>query len=161
MGTYDESCTINALQCRWNKILAAVNKFHALYERLQRHPKSGASQEDVRQEAMRMYEDINGGQSFKYEHSWEIMKMNPKWCTKEVSRTKDISKQKVVNTSSDTRVQPPPMSSANEEHDFINLDGTGDGKGCDIERPQGRKRTKEKKRKLNDEKGVVDFLNKL
>ncbi|CAH9102262.1 unnamed protein product, partial [Cuscuta epithymum] len=68
MGTYDESRTTNALQSRWSKIVPAVNKFHALYERLQRNPKSGASQEDMRREAMRMYEDINQGQSFKYEH---------------------------------------------------------------------------------------------
>ncbi|CAH9085329.1 unnamed protein product [Cuscuta europaea] len=68
MGTYDESRTTNGLQARWGKIVAAVNKFHALYERLQRHPKSGASHDDMRREAMHMYEDINNGQSFKYEY---------------------------------------------------------------------------------------------
>ncbi|CAH9119060.1 unnamed protein product [Cuscuta europaea] len=101
MGTYDESRTTNALQSRWSKIVHAVNKFHALYERLQRHPKSGTSQEDMRRESMRMYEDINHGQCFKYEHCWEIMKTNPKWCIKEVTRTTDFSKQKDTNTSGD------------------------------------------------------------
>ncbi|CAH9084452.1 unnamed protein product [Cuscuta epithymum] len=161
MGTYDESRTTNSLQCRWNKIVAAVNKFHALYERLQRQPKSGASQEDMRREAMRMYEDINEGQSFKHEHCWEIMKTNSKWCTKEVNRTKDLSKQKTANASGHTQESIPPMNSGNEDQNCIDLDVTSDGKRSDIERPQGRKATKEKKRRLNDEKNVVDALNKI
>ncbi|CAH9063798.1 unnamed protein product [Cuscuta europaea] len=111
MGTYDESRTTNGLQARWGKIVAAVNKFHALYERLQRQPKSGASQEDMRREAMRMYEDINNGQSFKYEHCWEIMKTNSKWCVKKITRTKDNSKQKAINGSGDTQAPTQPGSS--------------------------------------------------
>ncbi|CAH9063803.1 unnamed protein product [Cuscuta europaea] len=161
MGTYDESRTTNGLQARWGKIVAAVNKFHALYERLQRQPKSGASQEDMRREAMRMYEDINNGQSFKYEHCWEIMKTNSKWCVKKITRTKDNSKQKAINGSGDTQAPTQPGSSGNEGEKCTNVDGNVDGKCNDIERPEGRKATKEKKRRLNDEKFVVDVFNKL
>ncbi|CAH9108928.1 unnamed protein product [Cuscuta europaea] len=163
METYDESCTTNSLQCHWCKILAAVNKFHALYERLLTNPKSGASQEDMRREAMRMFEDINDGQSFKYEHCWEIMKTNLKWCTKEVTRTKELSKQRAASdTDVDTKVPSTiPLTTANKEHDCINIDAPSAINGSDVERPQGRKGTKEKKGKLNEEKGVVDALNKL
>ncbi|CAH9100778.1 unnamed protein product [Cuscuta europaea] len=111
MGIYDESHTTNGLQACWGKIVAAVNKFHVLYERLQRQPKSGASQEDMRREAMHMYEDINNGQSSKYEHCREIMKTNSKWCVKEVTKTKDNSKQKATNGSGDTQVPTQPGSS--------------------------------------------------
>ena len=47
IGAYDEARTTNSLGCRWGKILAAVNKFHALHERLERTPQSGTTPEDM------------------------------------------------------------------------------------------------------------------
>ncbi|KAI3925655.1 hypothetical protein MKW92_053547, partial [Papaver armeniacum] len=41
MGTYDESRKANGLSCRWGLIQAAVTKFHAAYEAIERAPKSG------------------------------------------------------------------------------------------------------------------------
>ncbi|KAI3857793.1 hypothetical protein MKX03_033921, partial [Papaver bracteatum] len=39
MGTYDESRKANGLSCRWGLIQAAVTKFHAAYESIERAPK--------------------------------------------------------------------------------------------------------------------------
>ena len=47
IGSYDEARTTNSLGCRWGKILAAVNKFHALHEQLERTPQSGTTPEDM------------------------------------------------------------------------------------------------------------------
>ena len=47
MGEYDETRNTNGLSCRWGTIQAAVNKFHGLYERLQSHPRSGTTPEDM------------------------------------------------------------------------------------------------------------------
>ncbi|KAK9131399.1 hypothetical protein Sjap_011886 [Stephania japonica] len=158
MGVYDEGRTNNSLQCRWGKILAAVNKFHGSYERLERSPKSGTTREEIKKEALRMYEDLNNGNSFKYEHCWELLIKNPKWCTKELTKTNDYRKQKVGNER-DHPSPSTPFTPSNQNDEFINLDSpviqggaTADG----IEHPEGRKATKEKKRRLNEEKGVVD-----
>ncbi|KAI3973547.1 hypothetical protein MKW92_047902, partial [Papaver armeniacum] len=43
MGTYDKDRNPNALSCRWGIIQAVVNKFHGLYESLDRNPQSGTS----------------------------------------------------------------------------------------------------------------------
>ncbi|KAK3223322.1 hypothetical protein Dsin_010347 [Dipteronia sinensis] len=99
MDVYDEARTTNSLGCRWGKILDAVNKFHVLYERLERTPQSGTTPEDMEREAIRMYEDITNGKPFKYEHCWEILIKNPKWCSKELTKTADSNKQKSVNDS--------------------------------------------------------------
>ncbi|KAL2488269.1 glutathione S-transferase T2-like [Forsythia ovata] len=102
---------------------------------------------------MRMHENLIGI-PFKYEHCWEIMIKNPKWCTKGLTKTNGPSRPQLHNSDSlaiDTTF-------INLGDDFVksqNINADG------IERPQGRKGSKEKKRRLNDEKGVVDALNKL
>ncbi|KAK0578267.1 hypothetical protein LWI29_007707 [Acer saccharum] len=157
MGAYDETRTTNSLGCRWGKILAAVNKFHALHERLERTPQSGTTPEDMKREALRMYEDLTNGKPFKYEHCWEILIKNPKWCSKELTKTNDSNKQKSINDSNS------PMSFSNEGDESMNPD-TPVTEGINVDgvvRPQGRKGTKEKKRRLNDEKSVVDALYNL
>ncbi|KAK9100963.1 hypothetical protein Scep_024393 [Stephania cephalantha] len=70
---YDASRATNCLQCRWAKIVSAINKFHAVYERLERSPKSGTTPEDMMRETRCMYEDLNNRSSFKYEHCWELL----------------------------------------------------------------------------------------
>ncbi|GER55922.1 serine/threonine-protein kinase SAPK8 [Striga asiatica] len=37
----------NSLQLKWSKIQFAVSKFHAQYERLERHPQSGSNSDDL------------------------------------------------------------------------------------------------------------------
>ncbi|CAH9093022.1 unnamed protein product [Cuscuta epithymum] len=37
----------NSLQCRWQKIQKSINKFHGIYEKLERHPQSGSNPEDI------------------------------------------------------------------------------------------------------------------
>nr|XP_024932615.2 uncharacterized protein LOC107425293 [Ziziphus jujuba var. spinosa] len=44
---YSSVRNTNRLQCRWVKIQGAVNKFHGLYERLERNPQSGTTPEDM------------------------------------------------------------------------------------------------------------------
>ncbi|KAL2535485.1 glutathione S-transferase T2-like [Forsythia ovata] len=144
----------NNLGCRWGKIQGAVIKFHRFYERLERHLQSGTSPEDMKREAMRMYEDYYNGKSFKYNHCWEIMIKNPKWCSKRLTKTNGSSKQKVDNNISPTIDEP----FSNLGDDFMAFEGINSNGAM---HPQGRKGCKEKKRRLNDEKGVVDALNKL
>ncbi|KAK2638409.1 hypothetical protein Ddye_026204 [Dipteronia dyeriana] len=140
MGAYDEARTANSLGCRWGKILAAVNKFHALHERLERAPQSGTTSEDMKRETIRMYEDLTNGKPFKYEHCWEILIKNPNGVQKNLPRqmrptNKNLSMIVIVRCLFPIK-------------EMIT---------CDVEQV-GRKGTKEKKRRLNDEKGVVDAL---
>ena len=104
-----------------------------------------------------MYEDLTNGKPFKYEHCWEILITNPKWCSKELTKTNNSNKQKSVNDSDS------PVSFSNQGDDYMNPDTPiTEGINSDgVVRPQGRKGTKEKKRRLNDEKGVVEALYNL
>ncbi|TXG51072.1 hypothetical protein EZV62_023596 [Acer yangbiense] len=108
----------------------------------------------TKREAIRMYEDLTNGKLFKYEYCWEILITNPKWCSKELTKTNDSNKQKFVNDSNS------PVSFSNQGDDYMNLNTPiTEGINSDgVVRPQGRKDTKEKKRRLNDEKGVVEAL---
>ncbi|KAH7524946.1 hypothetical protein FEM48_Zijuj06G0173100 [Ziziphus jujuba var. spinosa] len=160
---YSNVQNTNSLQCRWVKIQGAVNKFHGLYERLERNPQSGTTPEDMKREAMRMYENLNDGKSFNYDHCWKIMIKNPKWCSKGLTKTNESRKQKSYNG-----IDNPPLlratqgSISNEEDGYVMDTSAAEGTNYDgVVRPQGRKGCKEKKRRFNEEKGVVDALNKL
>ncbi|KAL2508485.1 glutathione S-transferase T2-like [Forsythia ovata] len=79
---------------------------------------------------------------------------NPKWCSKELAKTNVFNRQQFNNINSPTldehvsNLGDDPMAS-----EGVNSD--------DVVRLQGRKSCKEKKRKLNEEKGVMNALNKL
>ncbi|KAK2647620.1 hypothetical protein Ddye_015109 [Dipteronia dyeriana] len=111
----------------------------------------------MKRETLRMYEDLTNGKPFKYEHCWEILIKNPKWCLKELTKTNESNKQKAVNDSDS------PVSFSNQGDDYMNPDTplTGGINSDGVMRPQGRKGTKEKMRWLNDEKCVVDALYNL
>ncbi|KAL2492627.1 DNA binding [Abeliophyllum distichum] len=156
----NNSRTSNSLQCRWAKIQAAVNKFHACYECMERHPQIGTNSKDMKRGALQMYEDCNSHKSFKYEHCWEIMIKNPKWCSKGLTKTNGSNKPKFGNSKDNSPTNGMTSSNLGDNCtiDSIALEGiNSDG----VVRPQGRKGCKEKKRRLGDEKGVVDALNKL
>ncbi|KDP24791.1 hypothetical protein JCGZ_25412 [Jatropha curcas] len=140
-GEYHNARNTNSLGCRWGKIQAAVNKFHGFYERLERHPQSRTTPEDMKQETMRMYEDVNNGQVLKYEHCWELMVKNPKWCSKGLTKTKSNKfKSNVIK-------KPPPLAptkheSYSNEGDRCTMNNTA-AKGINVEgaiRPEGRKK---------------------
>ncbi|GER40340.1 glutathione S-transferase THETA 2 [Striga asiatica] len=154
----NSSRNTNSLGCRWAKIQSAVSKYHEIYECLERIPQSGSNIDDLKREAMRAYEDINNKKEFKFEHCWNIMRKNPKWCTNQLAKTNGTNKSKGDNTSHLSTDSPS-----------INLcdDTTVDPFGCEklktdgLARPEGRKACKDKKRKSNDEKWVVEVLGKL
>ncbi|CAH9142610.1 unnamed protein product, partial [Cuscuta epithymum] len=84
MGESCKARSSNSLQCRWNKMQKAVNKFHGIYEKLERHPQSGSNPEDMKRRALVMYErqfSDKKKKEFKYIHCWELLITNPKWCT--------------------------------------------------------------------------------
>ncbi|GER55732.1 NAM-like protein-like [Striga asiatica] len=140
----------NSLQCHWSIIHAAVNNFAGHYSKLERHPQSGTNSKDLIHKALGMYEDIEGSK-FKWVHCWEIMMKNPKWQSK---HDKNIA----PNRQADDENKSP--TSEESLLNIIDDNVTPEGNNCDG-RPMGRKNSKEKKRKLHDEKGVVDALNNL
>ncbi|KAL6494195.1 hypothetical protein OROGR_030995 [Orobanche gracilis] len=162
MDVYDVARKTNALACRWGLIQTVVNKFHGYYEQLERQPPSGSTPEDLKNKALLMYKEMEA-RIFKYEHCWEIMKNNPKWCTRQLTKSGTSKKQKLVDDSSIDNLFPPTQttmeSSLPHGDDVINLDTeiTEDG----VTRPDGRKATKEKKKRVVTEKGVIDALRHL
>ncbi|KAL2557560.1 Uncharacterized protein Fot_02299 [Forsythia ovata] len=44
---YNDVRNINSLGCCWQKIQQDVSKFHGFYERLERHPRSGTTPDDM------------------------------------------------------------------------------------------------------------------
>ncbi|KAL2557962.1 glutathione S-transferase T2-like [Forsythia ovata] len=100
-----------------------------------------------------MYEDCNNHKPFKYEHCWEIMINNPKWCSKGLIKTNGSNKPLFGNNkdNSPTIIRTFSNLGDNCSIDSIALEEINfDGVVC----PQERKVCKEKK-------GMVDTLNKL
>lgn len=148
MGTYDEDRNPNALSCRWGIIQAAVNKFHGHYESLNRNPKSGTSIELMKSQALKMYKTLEGT-TFRFEHCWEVMRKNPKWCSQKLTKPGSSKKDKPVDVINlDTLKQP-----------ITSTEGSEDNKSEGVPRPdEGRKLSKENAKKAHEQKGVIGFL---
>ncbi|GER45371.1 glutathione S-transferase THETA 2 [Striga asiatica] len=131
-----------------------VSKFHAQYERLEWHPQSGSNTDDLRINVMGSHEDVVGA-PFKFIHCWKILIKNPKWCSKELTKTAATGCKQGVEHNKTTMVNQLEgnINDCDVLSDCTKVDG--------VERPQGRKACKERKRKLNEEKSVVDALSKL
>ncbi|GER55650.1 transposon protein [Striga asiatica] len=127
------------------------NNFAGHYSKLERHPQSGTNSKDLIHKALGMYEDIEG-RKFKWVRCWEIMIKNPKW------------QKHDKNIAPDTQAGDENKSPTSEESLLNIIDDNitpGSNNGDGVGRPTGRKKSKEKKRKLRDENGVVDALSKL
>ncbi|GER42429.1 glutathione S-transferase THETA 3 [Striga asiatica] len=143
----------NSLQLKWSKIHGAVSKFHSLYERLERHPQRGTNSEDLIITSMRSYEDLHDT-PFKFIDCWKILIKNPTWCSKELTKAATSTKQGVEHKMSTMQVKLwKPMGMVMVMYLYVPtlmvLCGRKEGKNA------------KKKRKLNEEKSVVDALNKL
>ncbi|KAL2489159.1 glutathione S-transferase T2-like [Forsythia ovata] len=107
-----------------------------------------------------MYEDCKNHKPFKYERCREIIIKNPKWCSKGLTKTNGSNKPKFGNSKDNSPTNGRTFSNIGNNCTMnsialeeINSDG--------VVRSQGRKGCKKKKRRLGEEKVVVDALNKL
>ncbi|CAH9137762.1 unnamed protein product [Cuscuta epithymum] len=151
--THKISRNNNSLQCHWHLIRTCVSKFVAKYEQLERRPQSGSNKDDLVIKALRLYEDFYAT-PFKFLHCWEILIKNPKWCSQFHTKAGASNKQ-----GSDNGISPTLNEcSSTMPADLIPSKETDPG---GIVPPQGRKNCKDKKRRSNEEKGVVDALNNL
>ncbi|CAH9103585.1 unnamed protein product [Cuscuta epithymum] len=154
---YKKARSSNSLQCRWQKIQQAVNKFHGIYEKLERHPQSGSNAEDMKKKALGMYERLLSDKKkkeFKYIHCWELLIKNAKWCTSQLTKSCGPDKESLGNKNTPVENDTTPNTkNQSMEPEELRAD--------EIVRPLGRKSSKERKRKLNAEHGVIDTLNKL
>lgn len=94
-----------------------------------------------------MFEGNDKG-PFKYEHCWEIMKANPKWCSQQLTLANSSKKSKVLDGDS---VDTGTASVPNNEEEYLDVDG--------VDRGPGRKKAKENVQKMHDQKAVVDMLS--
>ncbi|MCL7041318.1 hypothetical protein MKW94_030895, partial [Papaver nudicaule] len=88
--------------------------------------------------------------SFKFEHCWEIMRSNAKWCTQQLTKPGPSKKEKPADgIVLDTKGK---QGSAEEKQENQGDNG--------VERPEeGRKKCKENAKKALDQKRVIGFLS--
>ncbi|RZC87628.1 hypothetical protein C5167_036169 [Papaver somniferum] len=158
MGTYDESRKANGLSCRWGLIQAAVTKFHAAYESVERAPKSGVSIENVKRDELRIYKETGDGSAFKFEHCWEILKENPKWCSLQLTRTGTSKKEKKTGESLvDSLAQTSLTSSLPDGVADVDNENIDAEQG--VSRPPGKNTIKAKLQKAHEQKNIAGILS--
>ncbi|KAL5762412.1 hypothetical protein ACOSP7_018676 [Xanthoceras sorbifolium] len=103
-----------------------------------------------------MYNDFTS-KPFKFEHYWDILKNHPKWCSGELTKQWGSKKQKIVDGNFHDNPSPPILTTPGS-FDSIDLDSpmNEDTNSNGLVRPQGRKAAKDKKRRMTDDKGVID-----
>ncbi|RZC55002.1 hypothetical protein C5167_013866 [Papaver somniferum] len=158
MCTYDESRKANGLSCRWGLIQAAVTKFHAAYEFVERAPKSGVSIENVKRDALRIPKETGDGSSFKFEHCWEILKENPKWCSLQLTSTGTSKKEKKTGESlADSLAHTSLTSSLPDGVTDVDNENIDAEQG--VARPPGKNTSKAKLQKAHEQKNIAGILS--
>lgn len=136
---YESNRTEVSLMNRWSTIQGATNKFCGCYAQVESRNRSGSNNEDKLCEAREMYQKMNKGSSFQFEHCWAALKNQPKWfleCEK-----KSQSKQPRNG------VAPcPTLNAINLEDDNVSADNF-----VDLERPTGIKAEKKNFKRKNNE----------
>lgn len=114
-----------------------------------------------------MYKETNNNNPFKHEECWEICRKNSKWCSQQLTKRGASRRQKssvdsyFATPPSPTQTTPdsssPPVLDATDPNTHATENTNIEG----VSRPEGKKATKEKKRKVVAEKGVLGVLGNL
>ncbi|RZC76643.1 hypothetical protein C5167_000784 [Papaver somniferum] len=141
MGTYDESRKANGLS------------FH-------RAPKSGVSIENLKRDTLRLYKETGDGSAFKFEHCWEILKENPKWCSLQLTKTGTSKKEKKTAGEglADSLAQTSLTSSLPDGVTDVDKEDIDAEQG--VARPPGKNTSKAKHQKAHEQKNIAGILSK-
>ncbi|XP_020243819.1 glutathione S-transferase T2-like [Asparagus officinalis] len=134
--------TASSLMKRWSLIQLSVNKFCGYYAQISARQQSGISESDKVCQAVELYTSIQK-HPFQFLHCWRELKDAPKWRI-------DSSKKKSKTPYKSGHASSSPASSIPSSPDTINLgedDIARDTFSEGLERPIGRKATKELLRK--------------
>jgi hypothetical protein len=149
-GTSAERTT-TACQNRWSMVNRDLNKFVGVVSQLSATPKSGWSAEMYQTEALKVYQDEQGG-PFRYIAVYDLLKNEPKWkdqrgyARDEKCLAAAVKKKKKVKASS-------PLE---DTSNIINVSSTIDEEDEEEVRPAGNKQAK--KQAYEEKKGKYSQL---
>ncbi|XP_038698027.1 glutathione S-transferase T3-like [Tripterygium wilfordii] len=126
-----------SLQHRWSTLQREVNKFCGHFAKIDGRQQSGVTEQDKIMQAQIMFKQLES-HSFQFLHCWYQLRHHPKWMMENSSRKAN----KKTKNSSPQSSPPTTPDSINLEEDE-NVPSTFD----ELERPLGRKASKERHRK--------------
>ncbi|KAL7216010.1 hypothetical protein ACSBR1_028040 [Camellia fascicularis] len=132
----------------WSIIQLGTNKFCGYFAQIESMRESGVNKQDKIGKAKLMYQEVHST-SFPFEHCWNVLRHQPKWFETYEKKNPKISQN---STSS-----PSTPELVNLEEDEISRDTH-----TQLERPIGKKKEKERLKKLKNQdttsSPIVDLL---
>ncbi|XP_057771182.1 glutathione S-transferase T2-like [Salvia miltiorrhiza] len=141
--------TKRSLETRMQVIMSSLSKFKGCVQQIEYLNPSGASEKDIFDRAKQLLtEDPRYKKGFKFEHVWPLMKDFVKFdCPSQRSSFQ-------AETPPESPISPDGLSSFS-----INLsDGSGSGSGP-TQRPDGVKKTKNKRKKGEDMSNILQAID--
>lgn len=133
--------TWRQLKQRWHRMIREVKKFIECYKKAARESWSDMDEKEIIGEAHRLYRSQNDGRRFVFEHSWMLLKDEPKWkAYVNILRNEGSFKR--------TKVFEAGASTASSNPDTLTSADVGSLEVPDI---QPMSKPSKCKRKLNDE----------
>ncbi|KAI3925656.1 hypothetical protein MKW92_053548, partial [Papaver armeniacum] len=112
-----------------------------------------------KRDAMRVYKETGDGSAF--EHCWEIMKKNPKWCSLQLTKTGTSKKEKKTGEglvdSQPALAQTLPTSSLPDGVTDVDQENIDAEQG--VSRPPGKNTSKAKLQKAHEQKNMASILS--
>ncbi|CAL5439351.1 unnamed protein product [Camellia sinensis] len=146
--TFISERTDNSLMNRWSIIQLGTNKFCGYFAQIESMRESGVNEQDKIGKAKLMYQEVHNT-SFPFEHCWNVLRHQPKWF--------ETYQKKNPKRSRNSTSSPSTPELVNLEEDEISRDAP-----IQLERPIGKKKEKERLKKLKSQdttsSPIVDLL---
>ncbi|KAI7990310.1 Glutathione S-transferase T3 [Camellia lanceoleosa] len=146
--TFISERTDNSLMNRWSIIQLGTKKFCGYFTQIKSMRESGVNEEDNIGKAKFMYQEVHNT-SFPFEHCWNVLRHQPKWF--------ETYQKKNPKRSQNSTSSPSIPELVNLEEDEISRDTH-----IQLERPIGKKKEKERLKKLKSQDTtsslIVDLL---
>ena len=143
-------------KCRFSFLSKEVQRFNGMYWTVKRQRKSGTTEKDVVEDAIRLFYKIEEGEALKefpYLEAWYVLRESPKWRESGEKEAVTVGKKRRI---SDSQASVTTIDLTTDGS--VSLAGTGiDGQG-ERGRPIGRKSTKRERSSLKMQEKIASEL---
>ncbi|KAG8366138.1 hypothetical protein BUALT_Bualt17G0044800 [Buddleja alternifolia] len=103
------------MKTHYHKVIAKVNLFIGILATQVKKRQSGASDDQIIQEARELYKIANKNLEFKFDHVWKMVKDEPKWSMQQGSEESSKKKKTRINEEGDYTSSNPSTPSFQSE----------------------------------------------
>ncbi|PUZ51903.1 hypothetical protein GQ55_6G228500 [Panicum hallii var. hallii] len=103
----DRQRDVNQLKIHWSRLKTLISNFNGCWSAVSKMHTSGYSNDQLMDEAQKMYANANNGKPFTLVHWWKALRNEPKFCAHISQMDKEKGQSRTIDIIEDKDQQPP------------------------------------------------------